>query len=152
MKSLIIVLFGAIAWCCAAASGSEVTVSSPWVRATAPGQTVAGAYLKITSATTAYLVGGSSTAAKSVELHQMTLENNVMKMRPLARLELPAGTAVELKPGGYHLMLVDVVRPLAKGDSVAITLTVEDQNGRRRSVDVKAEVGELVAAGGRHGT
>ena len=152
MRSLSVALAGALLLCCAAACGAQVTVSNAWVRATAPGQTIAGAYLKITSATTAYLVGGSSAAAKSVEIHEMTMENNVMKMRPVTRLELPAGTAVELKPGGYHLMLVDVTRPLVKGDSVPLTLTVEDKGGRRHAVKVKAKVGELVAAGGRHGT
>ena len=81
----------------------------------------------------------------------MTLENNVMKMRPVARLELPAGTLVELKPGGYHLMLVDVARPLVKGDSVPLTLTVEEQGGRRHTVEARAEVGELVPMGGLHG-
>ncbi len=152
MKLLIIALSNAIALYCAAASGAEVIVSNPWVRATAPGQTIAGAYLKITSATTAYLIGGNSTAAKSVELHAMSLENNVMKMRPLARLELPAGVAVELKPGSYHLMLIDIVHPLVKGDSVPLRLTVEDKGGRRHTVDVKAKVGEPGAMGGPHGT
>ncbi len=150
MKSLLIALAGMLAMCWTATCSAQVTVSDAWARATAPGQKIAGAYLKITSATPAYLVGGSSPAARVVEVHQMTMANNVMKMRPVARLELPAGTAVELKPGGYHLMLVDVVRPLVKGDSVPLTLKVEDKHGRRHDVEVKAVVGDLVAAGG-HG-
>ncbi len=151
MKSFILALVSAALYC-AASCRAEITVSDAWARATVPGQTVAGAYLKITSGSTTYLVGGSSPAAKAVELHLMSLENNVMKMRPLARLELPAGTPVELKPGGYHLMLVDVAKPLMKGDQVAIKLTVEDLNGRRQNIDIKAQVGELVAPGGQHGT
>ncbi len=151
MKSLIISLSSAIALCSAIVCSAQVTVSNPWMRATPPGQNVGGAYLKITSATTAYLVGGSSPAAKAVELHEMTLENNIMKMRPLARLELPAGKPVELKPGGYHLMLIDLKRPLVKGDSVPLTLTVEEQGGRRQTVDVTAQVGDLVSMGGLHG-
>jgi copper(I)-binding protein len=120
------------------------------VRATAPGQKVAGAYLKITSATKAYLVGGSSPAAKTVELHEMRMDNNVMKMRPVARLELPAGKPVELKPGSYHLMLINVARPLVAGASVPIALNVEDQHGKQQIVEVKAQVGELVAGDHRH--
>ena len=143
-------LITALALCWATACAAQVTVSNPWVRATAPGQKIAGAYLKITSVSAAYLVGASSAAAKKVELHEMTMENNIMKMRPLARLALPAGTAVELKPGSYHLMLIDVARPLVKGDHVPLTLTVEGKDGRRHSIETKAEVGELVAAGG-HG-
>ena len=151
LRSGIIALSGALALCCATACGAQVTVSDAWVRATAPGQKIAGAYLKITSAATAYLVGGSSKAAKSVEVHEMTMENNVMKMRPVKRLELPAGKAVELKPGGYHLMLVDVMRPLKNGDTVPIKLTVEGGDGRRQNVEVKAHVREGAAVGGQHG-
>ena len=124
---------------------AQLTETSACVRATAPGQTVAGAYLKISSASTAYLVGGSSPVAKAVELHQMSLDNNVMKMRPLPRLELPAGIVVELKPGSYHLMMIDVTHPLVKGEHVPLKLTVEDNSGRRQTVDIKAEVGELAA-------
>ena len=125
-----------------------MTVSNAWARATAPGQKIAGAYLKITSATAAWLVGGTSPLAKRVEVHQMTMDDNVMKMRPIARLELRAGTVVELKPGGYHLMLIDVARPLVKGDTVPLTLIVEDRNGGRHAVEVKAKVGDLLATGG----
>ena len=123
-----------------------------WVRATAPGQKIAGAYLKITSATAAYLIGGSSAAAKAIELHKMTMENNVMKMRPVTRLELPAGSAVEVKPSGYHFMLIDVARPLVKGDNVPITLMVEGNDGQRHNIEVKAGVRDLIAMGEQHGT
>ena len=150
MKSLLIAVWCAVAMSWATAGAAQVTVNAAWVRATVPGQTIAGAYLKITSASTAYLIGGSSPAAKTVELHQMSMENNVMKMRPLARLELPAGAAVELRPGGYHLMLIDVAHPLVAGERVPLKLTVEDKDGRRHTVDVTAEVGQM-AAGAQHG-
>jgi copper(I)-binding protein len=151
MKSWLIALSCAVAMTCANADAAQVTVNAAWVRATVPGQTIAGAYLRITSASTAYLVGGSSPAAKAVELHQMSLENNVMKMRPLARLELPAGAAVELKPGGYHLMLIDVTHLLVAGERVPLKLMVEDKDGRRHTVDVIADVGQQAAAGAQHG-
>ena len=147
MKSWLIALSCTLAVSCGNAGAAQVTVNAAWVRATVPGQKVAGAYLKITSPTTAYLVGASSPAAKAAELHQMTLENNVMKMRPLARLELPAGAAVELKPGGYHLMLVDVTHPLVVGERVPLQLMVEDKDGRRHTVDVVADVGQQAPAG-----
>ena len=149
MKSLIIALSCSLALCNATECDAQVTVNSAWMRATPPGQNVGGAYLKITSATTAYLVGGSSPAAKAVELHESVLENNIMKMHPVPRLELPAGKTVELKPGGYHLMLLDLKRPLVKGDSVTLTLIVEEA-GKRQSVDVKAEVAEIAAMRPRH--
>jgi copper(I)-binding protein len=147
MRSWLIVLSCVIAMNCANAGAAQVAVNGAWVRATVPGQTIAGAYLKITSASTAYLVGGSSPVAKAVELHQMSLENNVMKMRPLARLELPAGSAVELKPGGYHLMLIDVAHPLVAGERVPLKLMLEDKDGRRHTIDVVADVGQQAAAG-----
>jgi copper(I)-binding protein len=149
---ILIALAAAAALCCAAGCGAQVTAGNAWARATAPGQTIAGAYLKITSTTPSYLVGGSSPVAKAVEIHEMTMENNVMKMRPVSRVELPAGTPVELKPGGYHLMLVDVARPLVKGDSVPLTLIVEDKGGRRHTVEVNAEVTDLVGTGGHPGS
>jgi copper(I)-binding protein len=147
MKSWLIALLCAVIAGAATGAAAQVIVHGAWVRATVPGQDVAGAYLKITSPSTAFLVGGSSPAAKAVELHEMSLEDNVMKMRPLARLELPAGKSVELKPGSYHLMLIDITRPLAKGDRVPLKLTVEDKSGRRQSVDVNAIVGDAPAAG-----
>ena len=147
MKSYFLVLMTLLATNLAGAHAAEISVSAAWVRPTVPGQNIAGGYLKITSAATAYLVGGSSPMAKAVELHQMSLENNVMKMRPLARLELPAGKPVELKPGSYHLMLIDVVRPLVAGDHVPLKLTVEDKSGNRQTVDVMAEVGQQAAGG-----
>jgi copper(I)-binding protein len=151
MKSWLIALSCAFAMIWVNAGAAQVTVNAAWVRATVPGQTIAGAYLKITSATTAYLIGGSSAAAKAVELHQMSLENNVMKMRPLARLELPAGSTVELKPGSYHLMLLDIAHPLAAGERVPLKLTIEDKTGRRQTVDVNAAVIEPGTAGAQHG-
>src|SRR4051812_20577055 len=132
----------ALALICIPAQAAQITVEGAWVRPMVPGQTVGGAYFKIKSAATAYLVGASSPVAKAVELHQMSLENNVMKMRPVARLELPAGKPVELKPGGYHLMMIDVKHPIVAGERVPLKLTIEDSAGRRQTVDVTAETGE----------
>jgi periplasmic copper chaperone A len=143
MKSFFLALFCAINLYSGGVCAADVTVSDAWARATAPGQTVGGAYLKIQSAQSAHLVGAKSPAAKSVELHQMTMEKDVMKMRQVARLELPAGTAVELKPGSYHLMLMGVKRPLVKGEQIPLELTIEDKGGRRHTVNVKAKVADF---------
>lgn len=150
MKARLVVLSCASLLCAAHTALAEVTVASAWVRPTVPGQTVAGAYLKITSTSQAYLVGGSSPVAKTVEVHEMSMTDNVMKMRPVKRLELPAGKTVELKPGSYHLMMIDVVHPLKTGDKVPLTLTVEE-GGKKRAVEVTASVGELTATGAAHG-
>jgi copper(I)-binding protein len=103
-------------------------ISQPWSRATPKGATVAGAYLKITNNGTApdRLVGGSSPVAGRFEVHEMTMDNGVMKMRPLkGGLEIKPGQSVEFKPGSYHIMLLDLKQPLKKGDHVKGTLNFE---------------------------
>jgi periplasmic copper chaperone A len=135
--------------CFTAPVSAEVVVNDPWVRAPVAGQKTAGAYMQFTSAKTAFLIGATSPAAKSVEVHEMSMDGGVMKMRPLTRLELPAGKPVELKPGGYHLMLIDLVQPLHKGDSVPITFSIETA-GQREAVQVKAIVKEANTMGEHH--
>jgi periplasmic copper chaperone A len=127
---------------------ADVTVSKPWVRATVPGQKVAAAYMEIRSSENAALVGAASPAAKTAEVHEMSMDNGVMKMRETPRLELPAGKTVALKPGGYHVMLTDIVKPLKAGDTVPITLTVETPDKQRKTVKVKAEVRETEMGSG----
>ena len=133
----------------AAPALADVVVNDPWVRAPVAGQKAAGAYMRFTSAKSAVLIGASSPAAKSVEIHEMSMDGGVMKMRPVMRLELPAGKQVELKPGGYHVMLIDLVQPLHKGDSVPITFSVETA-GQREAVVVKAVVKDVPAGGEHH--
>ncbi|HUO44698.1 MAG TPA: copper chaperone PCu(A)C [Burkholderiales bacterium] len=119
-----------------------VTVSDAWIRATAPGQTSAAVYLQIKSDAAAKLVGASSPAAKTAQIHEMSMQGNVMKMRPIDALDLPAGKTVELKPGGYHVMLENIAKPLKKGATVPVTLTIEGADKQRQSLEVKAEVRE----------
>jgi copper(I)-binding protein len=126
-------LFAAQAW-------AEVTVSEAWARGTVPTQKATGAFMKIRSSEDAKLVSASSPVAKIVEVHEMTMKDNVMMMRAVDALPLPAGRTVELKPGGYHVMLIDLVKPLAKGDTVPVTLTVVGKDGKRTNHEVKAEV------------
>lgn len=142
---------GAIALTLAASAGAQVKVNDAWVRATAPGQPVAGAYLKITSAQAAALVAVHSPVAGRAEIHEMKMDGGVMRMRPVARVGLPAGGTVALQPGGYHVMLMNLEKPLRPGDTVPITLVIEGHDGKRRDVEVKAEVRGVAQGMGGHG-
>ena len=122
----------------ASAAHAQVTVDKPWVRTTVPQQTTSAAYLTITSVQAGRLVDASSPLAASVEVHEMKMEGEMMKMRSVDALPLPAGQPVELKPNGLHIMLTGLKAPLKAGDVVPIKLVVEDAKGKRQTVDVKA--------------
>lgn len=130
----------------AAAAQAQVEAQAAWTRATVQGQTAAGAYMRLTSRERANLVGAESPAAGTVEIHEMTMEGKVMRMRALSKLELPPGKTVELKPGGYHIMLLSLRRPLKKGEVVPIRLKVEMADKSVRTLDVRAEVRESAAS------
>jgi copper(I)-binding protein len=131
----------------AALAADAVSVSNPWVRATVPGQSVAGAYMDITAKARTALVAVESPVAGKAELHTMTMDGGVMKMRPLEKLQLPANKTVNLKPGGYHVMLIDIKRELKAGERVPLTLTLQDQKGGKSTLQLDAEV-RAAAAGG----
>jgi copper(I)-binding protein len=125
----------------ASALGAEpVTTANAWVRATVPGQSVAGAYFDITSATLSSLVSVESVAAGKAELHTMSMDGGVMKMRAVQKIELPARQTVSLKPGGYHVMLLDIKRELKAGERVPMKLVVQDGKGVKTTLNVEAEV------------
>lgn len=131
---------------------AQVVVTDPWVRGTVTGQEVTGAYMKLTATSPTTLVGVASPAAKTVELHEMAMEGGVMKMRALPKLSLAPGKAVELKPGSYHVMLMDLEHPLKDGETVPVTLIFQDASGKKSTVEVKALVRPLTssaAAGAR---
>lgn len=107
------------------ATAQSVKVANAWVRAPAPGQKTAGAYLELTSERNAALVAAGSSVAERVELHSMSMEGGVMRMRALPRIELPAGQAIRLAPGGLHLMLIDLKQALKPGDRVQLVLSVQ---------------------------
>ncbi len=133
------------------AAFAQTTVKDPWVRGTVAQQQATGAFFQITSTGGGTLVSASSPVAGVVEIHEMAMEGSTMRMRALPNgLDLPAGKTVTLKPGGYHVMLMDLKAPLKTGESVDITLTVEDKDGKKETVAVKAPVKALADAGG-HG-
>ena len=117
---------------------AEVAVTDAWARATMPGQKVSGAYFRIQSDVDAKLVGASSPAVPRVEMHEMKMDGDIMRMREVKTIELPKGRAVALEPGGYHIMLMNLPKPIAAGDVIPLSLTIES-GGKRQTVDVKAE-------------
>ncbi|WP_412103194.1 copper chaperone PCu(A)C [Polaromonas sp. SM01] len=125
---------------CAAVAHAQVDVSNAWVRTTVPGQQGTGAFMKITAKEATRLVSISTPAAGIAEVHEMKMENDVMKMRGLSGLDLPAGKTVELKPGGYHVMLMDLKQALPAGSTVAMTLVFKDAKGIESKVALNVPV------------
>ena len=130
------------------AASAQTTVKDPWVRSTVPQQMATGMFGQITSVKGGKLVSASSPVAGVVEVHEMAMDGNVMKMRAVPALDLPAGKAVELKPGGYHVMLMDLKRSLKAGDVVPVTLVVEGADKKRETLEVKAQVRALGSPAG----
>jgi copper(I)-binding protein len=124
---------------------AQVAVSEPWVRGTVAGQQATGAFMQLKAAADATLVGAASPVAGVVEVHEMKMDGGVMRMSAIRRLALPAGKTVELKPGGYHVMLMDLKQSLKEGETVPVTLTFEDKAGKRQTVEVKVPVRALTA-------
>lgn len=125
---------------------AQVTVKDAWVRATVPQQKATGAFMQLNAAKDTRLVSASSPVTPLVEVHEMAMQDNVMRMRQVPALELPAGKAVELKPGGYHVMLLDLKQQVKEGDTVPLTLVFEGKDGKRETVEVKAPVRALNAS------
>jgi len=126
-------------------SGSAVQVSDAWVRETVPGQSVGAAYMRIRSTQRVELVRVQSGVARSAEIHQMSMENGLMKMRELKSVGIDAGREVALEPGGTHIMLVDMKRPLRPGEEVTLKLHFRRLDGSAFAVTVRAPVKSLAA-------
>ena len=136
---------------CSTLYAQTVEVKDAWVRATVPGQKGTGAFMNITAKDGARLVGMSSPVAGVAEVHEMKMENDIMKMRALPMLELPAGQAVQLKPGGYHVMLMDLKQGLAKGSTVPLTLRLQDAQGVETTQEISVPVSTVAPAGSMAG-
>lgn len=129
---------------------AQTTVSEPWVRGTVAQQKATGLFAQITSAKGGRLVSVSSPVAGVVEIHEMSMDGDIMRMRALpAGLDLPAGKAVALKPGGYHVMLMDLKQPLKAGDQVPVTLVIEGADKKRETLEIKAPVRAMAAPAGK---
>ncbi|OYQ42622.1 hypothetical protein CHU94_02485 [Rhodoferax sp. TH121] len=124
-----------------------VEVKNAWARATVQGQKASGAFMTLTSKDGAKLVSASSPVAGVTEVHEMKMEGDVMKMRAMPALDLPAGKAVELKPGGYHVMLMDLKLPLQKDTTIPLTLVFKDAKGVESKSEIKVPVSQMAPAG-----
>jgi len=124
---------------------AQVAVKDPWVRATVPQQKATGAFMQLSSPQDARLVEVRSSVANVVEIHEMSMDKDVMKMRAVPGLDLPGGKMVELKPGGYHIMLMDLKQQMKEGETVPLTLVLEDKDKKRNTLDVRAPVKPLSA-------
>jgi copper(I)-binding protein len=131
---------------------AQVTVSEPWVRATVGPQKATGAFMHLQSATPGRLVEARSPAAGKVELHTMEMQGDTMKMKRVDGIDLPAGKVVNLASGGYHIMLFNLKQPLKAGDSVPLTLVVEDDQRKRQEMNLTVPVKPIThsAAKGGH--
>ena len=130
---------------CATAAMAQTTVKDAWVRGTVAQQKATGAFMQITSAQGGKLLSVRSPAAGIVEIHEMSMNGDVMKMHAIPHLDLPAGKAVDLQPGSYHVMMMDLKQQLKAGDSVPLTLVIEGKDGKRETLEVKAPVKALGA-------
>lgn len=130
---------------------AQTAVSEAWVRASVPHQPSTGAFMTLTASSDSKLVGVASPVAKTVQVHEMTMNGDVMGMKEVKAVELPAGKPVSLDPNGYHVMLMGLVQQVKEGEKVPLTLTIEDAKGAKETVEVQAEVRPLNAeAGGGH--
>jgi len=133
--------------CVAQAQAQSVIVKDAWIRGMVPGQTVAGAYMELTGKANARLIGVTTPLTKTAEVHHMKMENGVMKMSPVDGIDVSAGKTVRLASGGYHVMLMNLQKPLNAGDKVPLQLTFEltDKlaNKKRETVDLMVEVRDI---------
>ena len=129
----------------------NVDVKDAWVRTSVQGQKATGAFMKLTAKDGAKLVAVTSPAAGVAEVHEMKMDGDIMKMRAVpGGLDLPAGKTVELKPGGYHVMLMDLKAALPKDSSVPLTLVFKDAKGVESKLELKVPV-TTMAPGGKMG-
>ena len=119
---------------------ADVEVKAAWARPTVAGQMGTGAFMQLTSRDGARLLGASSDVAGVVEIHEMAMEGNVMRMRPIPLLDLPPGGTVELKPGGHHMMLMDLKRPLTVGEKIKVELRLETRDKKLVTQPIEVEV------------
>ena len=125
---------------------ADVAVKDAWVRTTVPGQKGTGAFMSITAKNDLRLVGASSPVAGVAEVHEMKMNGDVMQMRAVASLDLPAGKAVALSPGSFHIMLLDLKTALPKDATVPLTLVFKDAKGEQSKVDLMLPVAIIAPA------
>ena len=140
------IALGAAALVLAAAAQAQVSVKDAWVRATVAQQKATGAFMQLTATQDTQLVAASSPVAAVTEIHEMRMDGGVMKMNAIPALALPAGKPVDLKPGSYHVMLMDLKAQVKVGDTVPVTLTLQGADGKRQTLEVQATARALGSA------
>ena len=131
----------------ALAQPAPLKVENAWVRASVPGQSGTGGYMRLTAAEPLTLVGVQSPVAGIAEVHEMKMEGDVMRMRAAGPIALTPGVAFELRPGGYHLMFMGLKAPLKDGSQLPLTLLLRDAKGSERRVPVQVPVALRAPAG-----
>lgn len=126
---------------------AEVKVDDAWIRATVPQQKATGAFMRITSTEATTLVGVRTTAAPISEVHEMKMEDNVMRMRQVKGLDLAPRQPVSLTPGGFHIMLMDLKQPMTEGQHIDLDLLFETASGAKLHRTVSAEVKKAAPGG-----
>jgi len=146
MRSKLLVLLGFLTSMSFAvgafAQGNSVEIKEAWARATPAGTHTGAAYVTLQSPTGDRLTGASTPVAKTAEIHSMTMDNGVMKMRQVEGIDVPAGQPVTLKPGGYHIMLMGLTQPLKQGQTFPLTLTFAKAGSENVTVTVE-KVGSM---------
>lgn len=115
-------------------------VEGAWARSSVPGQSGTGAFMRITAAQPMQLIGVATPVAGTAEVHEMKMEGDIMRMRAVDKLDLPAGRTIELKPGGFHIMLMELKQPLAAGNAIPLTLRFRDASGAEHRLELKVPV------------
>ena len=146
--TLCVVLTGAVVVTGRVQPVSPVEVRDGWIRPAVPGQSGTGAFMKLTAPSGSRLIGISTPVAGVAEVHEMKLDGDTMRMRAVkGGLDLPAHQTVELKPGGFHVMLMDLKQPILKGTIVPLVLRFEDATGVQSSLELKLPVGAPASTG-----
>jgi periplasmic copper chaperone A len=124
-------------------SHAQVTVTNAWIRGTVPVQKSTGAFMQLESRQATRLVAVTTPVAERAELHQMSMQGDMMKMQEVSAIELAAGKKVELASGGYHIMLMGLKQQMKEGDKVPLTLTFAAPKGKKTTQVVEALVKPL---------
>ena len=132
------------------AMAETIEVKDAWIRGMVDGQSATGAFMEITSKVSMRLVSVSSPSIKVTQMHNMTMDGGVMKMFQVDGIDLPAGAPVKLAPGGYHVMLMNLPKPLIQGQHIPMRLTFELPNKQRRTLDIRVEVRDITGEPKKH--
>lgn len=144
-KSMKKIFAGIVLLCVAYSAHAGLKVTDAWVKATVPGQPVAGAYMTLTASEDLKVIGASSPVARVVEIHEMRMVGDVMKMRQLNDITLAKGKSVTLTPGGYHLMLQDIKHQIKAGEVVPLVIVIQDKNAKQYKISFDVEARDAAA-------